>query len=158
MKEREDKMLLFGDTRCLEKYLSITKGSTIVLNFSSITEKYPVLDILPKERFDIDDSQQFDIAFADYIMSNDYRFCQFFNIPLGLYYSYDVFVLISRNDFFDILNESLMKLIQQRYGYVINEINTEEDLDYLVEGSFSIQGLYNLDLDNKRHLSLTVKE
>lgn len=151
-------MLMFGDTSCLEKYLTNSKERTIVLNFSSITERYPILDILPKERFNIDDSQQFDVAFANYIMSDDYRFCQFFNIPLGLYCSFNVFVLISKNEFFDILNESLMKLIQQRYGYIINEINTEEDLDYLVEGSFSIQGLYNLDLDNRRFESLTVKE
>ncbi len=151
-------MLLFGETECLEKYLSTTKDQVSVLNFSSITERYPILHILPKERFDIDDSQQFDIAFANYILSDDYRFCQFFSIILGLYYSYNVVVLISKNEFFDILNESLMKLIQQRYGYIINEINTVEDLDYLVEGSFSIQGLYNLDLDLKRYLSLTVKE
>lgn len=151
-------MLLFGDTKCLKKYLYITKKEVMILNFSSISEQYPVLDILPKERFDIDDSQQFDISFANYILNNDYRFCQFFKIILALYYSYDVFILVSKNEFYDILNESLMKLIQQRYGWVVNEINTEEDLDYLVEGSFTIQGLYNLDLDNKRFLSLTVKE
>ena len=158
MKERVDKMLLFGETDCLEKYLVSTKEPVMVYNFSSITEKYPILDILPRKRFDIDDSQQFDISFANYIMSHDYRFCQFFEIILGLYCSFNVFVLVSKNEFFDILNESLMKLIQQRYGYIVNEINTVEDLDCLVEGSFSIQGLYNLDLDNKRYLSLTVKE
>ena len=50
------------------------------------------------------------------------------------------------------MNESLIKMIQQRYGYnaaVINDIN---DLDYVnpEDFSFSIQGLHNLDEDKKR--------
>lgn len=151
-------MILFSEINCLPNFMASTKNTVVVLNFSSLSSQFPILDILPRQRFDIDDSQQFDMAFANYILNNDYRFCQFFSIIIQLYYGNDVVVLIRQSEFYDILNESLMKLIQQRYGYIINAVNTIEDLEDLVESSFSIQGLYNLDQDLKRYLSITIKE
>lgn len=144
-------LLMFGERSELDSFIKKRQEDVLVLNFSSTCEEFPVVDILPRQRFNLDDSQQFDIAFANYILSNDYRFRQFFNIIWGLYSGENVFILVSHSEFYDMLNESLIKLIQQRYGYITNDIRDQDDVDYLVEGSFSIQGLYNLDQDKNRY-------
>lgn len=142
--------LMYGDRKALDYFMRERREDVCVFNFSSLSEGFITLDLLPRQRFDIDDSQEFDIAFANYIMNDNYRFDQFFQIIFPLYCGENVFVLTSSNEFFDILNESLFKLIQQRYNFISNPINSKEDIEYLREGSFSITGLYNLDIDKER--------
>lgn len=152
-------MLIFGKTDCLNYFTEqFPKSDPLVLNFSSLREGYDVVDLLPKVRFQLDDSQEFDISYANYILNNDYQFIQLMKIIYPLYEGRDVYVLISNTNFYDILNESIFKLIQQRYGYISNEVHSEEDILYLKEGSFSVQGLYNLDLDRLRLIGLLDKK
>lgn len=151
-------MLMFGNVEMMRNYvINNPKSNLLVLNFSSLAQDYEFVDLLPRERFNLDDSQEFDVAFANYIFSDDYRFIQFMKIIYPLYEGIDVFVLVTRSEFYDILNESLAKLIQQRYGYIYNDIFEIGDLEYLSSGSFSIQGLYNLDMDKQRLISNEMK-
>lgn len=147
-------LLMYGERNGLDSFLKKTKEDVYVVNFSSPCEGFPQLDILPRVRFNLDDSQEFDVAFANYIFSDDYRFKQFFSMIFPLYAGENVYILTSKTEFYDMLNESLMKIIQQRYGYIFNEVNNEDDIDYLKSGSFSIQGLYNLDIDKERYISI----
>ena len=149
-------MLVFGKAQYLNDFKKqFPKSELVVFNFSFIGEGYEILDLLPRERFNIDDSQEFDIAYANYILNDNYRFSEFMKIIYPLYEGKDVFVLISNTDFFDILNESVSKLIQQRYGYISNEVHSSEDIEYIREGTFTIQGLYNLDMDKERVIRLS---
>lgn len=100
------------------------------------------------------DDREFDIAYARYILENPALFSSFFSIVNDLHGGMDVF-LISNNadDRYVNLPESLLKLIQQRYGYngcICNEI---EDLYCAKESTFSIPGLYQYDQDREVYLS-----
>ena len=59
--------------------------------------------------------------------------------------------MIGETDIKYMVAESLLKFIQQRYGYNGYIINEASDVEFLNEGSFTIQGLYNLDIDKERY-------
>ena len=102
--------------------------------------------------------KQFDLWYHNYIFSNDTVFIDFFSLIMHVYNGTNVYILINdSNEIYECVNESLIKLIQQRYGinscrvaYIEDfySINDSEDQD------FSIQGIYNFDLDRKRYLEL----
>ena len=50
---------------------------------------------------------------------------------------------------YDIMTESICKLIQQRYGYNYQLLNCKDDINYYDDSDFSIYGLSALDLDKK---------
>ena len=57
-------MLVFGKAQYLNDFKKqFPKSELVVFNFSFIGEGYEILDLLPRERFNIDDSQEFDIAY-----------------------------------------------------------------------------------------------
>lgn len=126
----------------------ITTSNCVVYNFSSFSEKYTQLHLLPPREFGRDFNYQFDINYAQFIFSNDEVFFDFMMIIYPLYQGQDVFLII--DDCVEGLNESLLKLIQQRYGYEANYIGSEEDFIYAQESSFSDIGLINLDQDKDR--------
>ena len=65
------------------------------------------------------------------------------------------YIIIERNDIFDNMVESIIKIIQQRYGYNSAIINDPEDIYYLNQDeSFSLAGLPNLDMDKERYSML----
>jgi hypothetical protein len=69
-----------------------------------------------------------------------------------LYNGLNVFFVITHEDWSDMMVESLMKLIQQRYGINAVSINTPEDLYYAAESGFDPSyGLINLDQDLARY-------
>ena len=81
-------------------------------------------------------------------------FCEFFQIIYNLYLGYDVFILASSEDWSENILESLLKLIQQRYGY--NAVRIDSDDDYIFARNnmtFDFDprfGIYNLDQDKER--------
>ena len=77
---------------------------------------------------------------------------QFMAIIVPAYTSPDtlVHIMIQQSNFRDVITESLLKLIQQRYGYnacIVNEVN---DFLYVEESDFSVPGLFILDQDLAR--------
>lgn len=147
-------MLLIGDIRCLP----YNKDKFIVLNLSSLVEGYPRVHLVPSVITAYNDDKQFDIDYANYIFSNDAVFMEFMKIIYPLYSGNDVFLLVSRNEnTHDIITESLCKLIQQRYGYNYQLLNSESDINYYDDSDFSFYGLQTLDLDKERMTNLLVK-
>lgn len=148
-------MLLVGDFRCLPE--SIDKF--VILNLSSLAEGFERVHLVPSISAKYNDDKQFDIDYANYIFSNDMTFMEFMKIAYPLYDGKDVFLLVSRNeDTHDIITESLCKLIQQRYGYNYQLLNTKEDIDYYDESDFNIYGIQTFDMDKERFTYLVVQQ
>ena len=147
-------MLLVGDIKSLPRDYQ----NLIVLNLSSLVEGYERVHLVPSITTTYNNDKEFDIAYANYIFSNDYLFMEFMKIIYPLYIGCDVFLLVSRNEnTYDIITESLCKLIQQRYGYNYQLINNQDDIDYYDDSDFNINGLQALDIDKERMTYLAVQ-
>lgn len=94
----------------------------------------------------------FDTAYHSSILNNDGPFSQLMQIMIPVFQDPDVLVqvLINTSEYRDAITESLLKLIQQRYGYNAYIINNLEDFIYAEESSFSIPGLFMMDKDLMR--------
>lgn len=145
-------MLLVGDVRCIPDISNL-----VILNLSSLVEGFPRVFLTPSVSASYNNDKEFDIAYANYIFSNDYAFMEFMKIVYNLYMGLDVFLIVSRGDIYDTVTESLCKLIQQRYGYNSQFINEIADINYYDDSSFSVYGLSNLDQDKERMSYLAVQ-
>lgn len=94
----------------------------------------------------------FDVEYHNYIINNPVSFLQFMSIIIPAYTSPDTMVqiMIRSSNYRDVITESLLKLIQQRYGYNACIVNEIDDFVYATESDFSIPGLFNLDQDLAR--------
>ena len=94
----------------------------------------------------------FDIEYHNYIINNPTSFLQFMSIIIPAYTSPDTMiqVMIRSSNYRDVITESLLKLIQQRYGYNACIVNELDDFMYTTESDFSIPGLFTLDQDLAR--------
>lgn len=117
----------------------------------------PSVEFIPEEQLLGDcTSPEFDINYHNYIINNNDAFKQFMNLIIPVQQSPDVLVvvLIRHTPYSDAILESLLKLIQQRYGYNCYIINELEDLLYVEEPSFNIPGLFAYDNDIMRYQSI----
>ena len=129
-------------------------------NLSSYYNDAPTLNMLiPSSEYISEELMQgdcsiptFDIEYHKFIFDNYNAFLQFMNIMIPAFTSPDtlVQVLINVSPFRDVITESLLKLIQQRYGYNAYIINELEDFLYTEESDLSIPGLFNMDQDLAR--------
>lgn len=148
-------MLLVGDIRCLPDYIE----KFTILNLSSLVEGFQRVHLVPSIPTQYNNDKEFDIAYSNYIFSNDSVFIEFMKIIYPLYIGQDVFLLVSRNEnTYDLITESLCKLIQQRYGYNYQLLNNKEDINYYDDSNFSIYGLQTLDLDKERMSYLAISQ
>ena len=143
-------MLVFCDHRCINTEII---DRCMVFNLSSLLEGFERVNILPTFKLDRYD-RDFDIIYADYIISNDNVFYEFMKIIMAIYYGLDVVILVDRMELHEYVNESLMKFIQQRYGIITNNINEMSDWENVEECDFSLQGLFNMDQDKERFTSI----
>ena len=149
-------MLMYGPASAADIKFG---GKGVMYNLSSMREGFISLQaLIPPNTIGRLTDREFDIAYANYIMSNDTLFCIFFQIVYNLYIGKDVFIIISTEDWSENLLESLLKLIQQRYGYNGVLINTEADYLYATNsmnfGFAPGYGIYNLDQDKERFTTL----
>lgn len=148
-------MLLVGDIKCLPD----NKDKFLILNLSSLAEGFQRVHLVPSVTAAYNNDKEFDIAYANYIFSNDNVFMEFMKIIYPLYFGHDVFLLVSRNEnSHDIITESLCKLIQQRYGYNYQLLNNKDDIDYYDDSDFSFYGIQTLDIDKERMTYLAVQQ
>ena len=149
-------MLMYGPASAADIKFG---GKGVMYNLSSMREGFISLQaLIPPNTIGRLTDREFDIAYANYIMSNDTLFCIFFQIVYNLYIGKDVFIIVSTEDWSENLLESLLKLIQQRYGYNGVLINTEADYLYATNsmnfGFAPGYGIYNLDQDKERFTTL----
>lgn len=144
-------MLVFGPIIALPKWKPFT-----VYNFTSTAEYIPRLDLLPPREIVTMNEYEFDLAFSRFVLEDNNHFNALMQIIYSLYNGDDVFVAISNlsEPYLNNLNESLMKLIQQRYGYNANRVNFAEDILYIdsCDGEFSFDGLMIFDQDRERYV------
>ena len=148
---------MFGNAQAALNIKFAGKGA--IFNLSSLNESFITLRyLIPPNNLGRFTDRDFDIAYANYIISNDAVFMDFFRIIYELYIGNDVFIVASDEDWSENILESLLKLIQQRYGY--NSVCVNSDADYIyarnyAEGEFAQGfGLYNLDQDKERFTCL----
>ena len=151
-------MIVFTTFRHIPQELLECKGirEVITYNLSSYfsdvpTLEYliPSLDSISEDLFDNEQiySNAFDTAYINQILASDVAFLQLMQIVIQL--------LISESNYRDIITESLSKFIQQRYGYNTHIARDVEDFLNIEESSFSIPGLFVMDLDIDRYQALT---
>jgi len=148
-------MLFYGN-----KY-NIVVDNCRVINFSSLVEGYPDAKLLPPNNLGAVNEYDFDVKYMHYILDIDANFINFMNIIMELYYgNNDVYLIISEDDWSSVLIDSLLKLIQQRYGINGILINSYEDYIYekVISGNISEfnpdYGIPNLMIDKERYIYL----
>ena len=127
-------------------------------NISSYSESAPRLNALTPNRIDISDPGFYYENYKNYILNNHDAFMQMMDIVYKLYNGSDVILLIGPDDMFrTIFKESVAKFIQDRYGYISNFVSDPDDLIFIVEGDFSVEGLHNLDIDKEIYIKEVFK-
>lgn len=140
-------MLLYGTSHSLE----FIPSDCIVFNHSGYIENIPDVKLLPPNFLGSNSEYDFDVKYFGYVMNSDVVFLELMKIIMNLYEGGNVFLVISNDEWSTILIESLLKLIQQRYGINATRIDSEEDLLYAEESDFEPgYGLFNLDQDKDR--------
>jgi len=147
-------MLMYGQKDPREFDPSFEEHGCI-FNITSLKEGYNKLNMLvPMNSMGYTTDRDYDIAYANYIFNNDAVFVEFFIIIYYLYIGKDVYLIYSNEDWSENIIESLLKLIQQRYGYNAYLINEDEDYIYSKMNDSTYfngeWGLYNLDIDKNR--------
>ena len=149
-------MLMYGPSRCLNIRFA---GDGVEYSFTTFKEMpNKLLYLLPKLNL-VTDDYNFDLEYANYIMTNDVAFVEFFQIIYNLYIGKDVFLAVDMEEnWAENLLESLLKFIQERYGYTAVKIESEDDYIFARCNSNSDfnpeYGIYNLDIDKERFYSL----
>ena len=100
---------------------------------------------------DFVNSVEFDIQYASAVLNNPELFGSLINIMLRAYEGYLVCVLVQRDHYRDAVMESLIKLIQQRYGYNCWIIEDADDIDVLSEQMLLPNGFITLNEDIKQY-------
>ena len=145
-------MLMYGDINSTRIDFA---GKGVIYNLTTMSEEFIKLPrLIPPNSIGHFTDREFDIAYMNYIMNYDEVFCEFFQIIYNLYIGIDVLIIASKDDWSENILESLLKLIQQRYGYDAVYIETDEDYMYARNYCFSDFapgfGVYNLDQDKER--------
>lgn len=103
-------------------------------------------------------SVKFDMDYYNFIINNPRLFIYLMKIMINCYEGTNVLILIERDEYRDAITESLIKLIQSRYGYNCWLINEVEDLYSIRESKFNPLGLMQLDEDRARYMALLVND
>ena len=132
-------MILFGTTDIIPHL----PNDYIIYNLSSYNESYSRIYLMPQGDLAsyYNDEKTFDLCYAQSILNDDFCFSELMKIIIPIYEGKNICLLIS---------ESLMKFITGRYGIIPYIVAEESDLDNIIESDFSINGLYNLDMDKER--------
>ena len=128
----------------------VTTPNMAVVNFSSLNVRYPRLELFPPFEMGPRSDYDFDMKYAQYLLSNDATFIDFMQIPYNIYQGRDVYVLIDDSEEFEMINESLLKFLQQRYGLNATYITSEEDFLQAGEPQFNELGIINFQHDKER--------
>lgn len=149
-------MVIFTSNINVLKYIAnpvIYNLSSYYSEFENITGLITKIQIFNNTQMPINEfiySPQFDSIYANSVMQNNELFIDFIKIIINAT-EFPVVVLISHDPYRDAITESIIKLIQIRYGYNCWEVDDIDDLDCVRESSFTPYGLLNLDQDKKRY-------
>ena len=136
-------------------------ANTRVFNFYSLREGFIELNLIPDNNLGAINEYDFDLKYVNWIFSDDQRFIQFMTPIQELFNGRDVFIVydhIMNRLWEDNMMESLLKLIQTRYGIIPCKIEDLEDYDMANESDIRYgYGLMNFDQDAKRFIDICEK-
>lgn len=142
-------MLMYGYGGIIKDIIEM--NNIKIYNFSSLREGFPRLNLMPPHNLGANTEYEFDVKYMNYIFANDIVFMNFMTIIMDLYNGFSVYLLISEDDWSQLLIDSLMKLIQQRYGVNGVMVNSLEDFQFAKDDTFEDYGILNLDQDKERY-------
>jgi hypothetical protein len=90
---------------------------------------------------------EFDIQYANALLSNPILFSKLLSIVSASYEGNTVVVLVERDWYRDAVMESLIKFIQQRYGYNCWIVEDLDDIECIKETTYTTPGLLMLHDD-----------
>ena len=140
-------MLVFRKPCC------IPSDGFLIYNFTSMVMGYKNLRLLPPYT-QVDNSRDFDIQYAYWIHNDQEMFMEFMEVVMHLYMMNNIFILIDPDDDMLPIVETLLKLIQQKYGYNGYIINVPTDWYDVKESSFTKEGLEEFDRDRLTYITL----
>lgn len=136
-------------------------ANTRVFNFYSLREGFIELNLIPDNNLGAINEYDFDLKYVNWIFSDDQRFIQFMAPIQELFNGRDVFIVydhIMNRLWEDNMMESLLKLIQTRYGIIPCKIEDLEDYETANESDIRYgYGLMNFDQDAKRFMDICEK-
>ena len=144
-------MLMYGNA-VMADYV-FDRPNTKIYNLTSLAERYAQyrIQLVPPNSLGSSNEYEFDVNYMHWIIDNDSNFYQFMMLIVDLYKGIDIFIVTSDDEWSQIITESLMKLIQQRYGIISVKINIVDDLVYSNDSDFAEgYGIFNLDNDIER--------
>lgn len=145
-------MLMYGSATMADYVFD--KPNIKICNLTSLAERYSNyrIPLMPPHNLGSSNEYEFDVNYMHWILDNDYNFVIFMqNIIIPLYTGIDVFLIISDDEWSEIISESLLKLIQQRYGVIAVYAKEVDDVLYAEECNFAEgYGIFNLDTDVER--------
>lgn len=124
-----------------------------IYNLTSPIEGYPILDLVPPNDLTFTYDNTFDKIYYEFILNNDDKFMNLMTIIMNEYYNKNTYLIVSEGMGYDYINESLMKLIQVRYGIIVQYIGDKSDYEMIrndTDISFSIFGMDSLMQDKER--------
>ena len=159
-------MIVFMDNPNMIPYVQsrFPRRNVIVINLSSLYSGYIdatdlITKIAPINNTGLSipefvNSVQFDVQYMYSVVNNPSLFYQLIRIVDFSYEGNIVIVLVQRDPYRDAIMESLIKLIQQRYGYNCWVVEDLEDIDCITESTFTPMGLMTLDQDIQAYDSM----
>jgi hypothetical protein len=112
---------------------------------------YELRNIFPEFTKLSDDPKYYDMLRAKYWTEDKLGFKAVMDFMYAHYIGYAVFLVADYNQWQYDSIESLVKFIQDRYGYQINLINEPEDLECVQESGYTIIGRQNLQADKEKY-------
>lgn len=145
-------LLMYGNAKNLNNAMPAT-----IFNLSSLIDKYPLIGLLPMHNLGAISEYDFDMRYAGWILSDENRFLSFMNIIMNIYTGNNVYIIVDEGPNTELITESLLKLIQQRYGINATYISCIEDFLNSDPAEFSELGRVNLNLDKERYTQIMQK-
>lgn len=154
-------MLIVTEPKYLYKNMEFLQKDTIIININANVIGFYYLCITPPLNslgginvF----SQEFDDWYVQQLLTSDALFMNFMEIVSYLINGKDVILLVYRgSEVIDAMNEALVKLIQIRYGYNYQIVDSEDGINFSDQSTFTTYGIMQFDIDYKRYESLLIK-
>lgn len=147
-------MLLVMEPKTLQnlsRVYNTLDNRLVVLNLNANVQCYTRLNLMPPLGMNTS-SMEFDTQYVNLLLSDPNYFMQFMYIMNYLKNGCDVVLLIYNEDtVFNAITETLVKFIQQRYGYNYQFLNDVEDFNQWDQSSFTAPGIIQFDQDYLRY-------
>jgi hypothetical protein len=151
--------IVFGDIGILRRSGNMfTKVYNLLSIVEAGTRLHYLIPVFRINGVDFGDEVLFDKEYINYVYGKNDSFLEIMSIVVDVYEGEDVYILIDNDtNSKDILTESIIKILQQRYGIIANYIYDTSDLEGLVDTSLSLEGLYNFGQDRDRYLRILIE-